>query len=108
MEDSIMTAVATASAQTQAALTVNDLVLNALSDNPAGMGPVFADLMAARVVDAIAQKKIEVAQNTFGTTPPEQEAAAGDEEAETPPENTDTPQAQEGSSNGEDAQANPQ
>lgn len=51
-----------------------ELILHAAEANPSKFQDTFNQLIAAKVVDAIAAKKIEVAQNYFAA--PQQEIEA--------------------------------
>ena len=91
------------------------LVQNAIKDNPAGMGALFADAMVSRIQDVVAAKKIEVAQSMFATPGQEEAASTEDEESAAPAgeeenasgEEDETPSSTEDeNANGQDAQAN--
>ena len=45
--------------------TVQDLVSQAVENNPSKMGELFNDMILQRVVDAVSQRKQEIAQTMF-------------------------------------------
>jgi hypothetical protein len=64
-------------------MSTTDLVSHAIEGNPAKVGDTFNSLIMSKIVDAIAAKKQEIAQNMFGIDQDEDEEQIGDDDQET-------------------------
>ena len=64
-------------------MSTADLVSHAIEGNPAKVGDTFNSLIMSKIVDAIAAKKQEIAQNMFGIDQDQDEEQIGDDDQET-------------------------
>jgi hypothetical protein len=57
-----------------------DIIDFTVDERPADVASVFDDLIGQKIVDAIAQKKVEVAQQMFNPEDDDEESEDGDDE----------------------------
>ena len=67
---------------TQQVINTRDMLNQALESNPSQMGQTMNDLLMAKVMAAVQDRKIEVAQTMFADNDADEEEISDDEELE--------------------------